>query len=348
MENHHIIQQTEQLQKYVRINVSVLRQSFLPFEFDAQEKFLLPYLGDSLLFELRTLENENNYPEWADTPEKKQVLGQLLEKCKRSLAKFTIYLATPHMDLHLSEMGFVVTHTSNSAPASAHRVQAARDALLSSGYDSLEIMLRHLEAHHHKIDSYKNSEAFLFSFSSLISSADEFNSFLPIGRSRLHFASLKGEMANLTDMVIAPIASKELIDELIQGKQKQTLSEHSKKALFLMQKAIAHLTAANTLTPRSAAIYLNPSAHSPQAFSDLSSGGTRDHQPVNELILRQTKDRLNAVGQAHLAALKKLLQNNPDKFPAYKNSKAFSEADKTKSFENTDSPLFVFGQPPLE
>ncbi len=98
----------------------------------------------------------------ADTPEKKRSAWSAFGKMQTQPGQFTIYLATPHMDLHLSEMGFVVTHTSNSAPASAHRVQAARDALLSSGYDSLEIMLRHLEAHHNKLTPTKTPRRFCF------------------------------------------------------------------------------------------------------------------------------------------------------------------------------------------
>lgn len=345
MENTHLIANTENLQKYVRINISVLRQSFLPYEFDAQEKYLLPYLGDSLLAELRTLENKNEYPGWATSDEKKNTLVSLLEKAKRSLAKFTIYLAAPHMDLHLSEMGFVVTSTQNSAPASTQRVQAVRNALLEGGYDSLEVMLKFLETRHLEIDSYKNSDAFVFAFSNLINSAAEFNKILPINNSRLHFLSLKGELANVRDLVIAPVASKELVKEIIDQKTNNNLTEPNIKALLFMQKALANIAAANTISPRSATIYLNPSSRAGDPVSDSALTDPRGNVPLAGLIITQTKDRLLSVGHAHLAALEKLLHNSPDKYPAFKASDVYANKDKTTPFENTDCPLFIFGQP---
>ncbi len=348
MENIHIISNTQQLQKYVRVNISVLKQSFLPYEFDAQEKYMLPYLGDSLLLELRKLANKEEYPDWADTDQKKNILSSLLDKCSRSLAKFTIYLATPHMDLHLSEMGFVVSNTQHSAPASAHRVQAARSALLESGYDNLETMLKFLEINYKDIDSYKDSDAFVFSFSNLINSAEEFNRILPINQSRLHFLSLKGELNNVKDLTIIPVASKELVNELIQQKKTGSLTKPNEKAVFMIQKAMAHLAAANTISPRSAAIYLNPSSQATDPVSDSTLTNPRGNLPLADLIVRQTKDRLKGVGQAHLAALRKLLTNKPDDYPAFKNSSVYKDSDKSKPFENTESPLFVFGQPSID
>lgn len=342
MENIHIISSTQEIQKYVRINISVLRQSFLPYEFDAQEKYLLPYLGDTLLMELRTLANTQEYPDWATTNTKKNTLTSLLEKAKRALAKFTIYLATPHMDLHLSEMGFVVTNTQNSAPASSQRVQAARNALLEGGYDSLETMLTFLETNHKSIDSYTNSDAFVFAFSNLINSASEFNQILPINNSRLHFLSLKGELANVKDLVIAPVASKELVDEIIDQKSNNNLSPDNKKALLLMQKALAYFAAANTINHNNAARYLNPAA---QLNTNIEV--TNATANLTDLTVRQTKDRLLNIAHSHLAALEKLLINNPEKYPAFKSSAVFANRDKSTPFENSDCPLFIFGQPSI-
>ncbi len=338
----HLIKDTATMQMFVRINVSVLKTSFLPFELDAQEKYILPYLGDSLHIELLTyLNNESgdntDYPSWAATDEKKGTFLEILRLSQQALAKFTLYLAAPHMDLHLSEMGFVVTDSTGSAPASAERVRKLVEAYLSQGYDNLETLLRYLEKHHQVIDSYKESEAFVLANGNLINSADKFDRIVSIRGSRRRFISMKPEMDNIERLVIEPLISPAMADVLREQLRKNTLTDDNLKLIDLLQRALAHLVMAETIT-----------------MDDISDvrikTGTHSSALVepDKQTLFERKERMRGVGNNYLAWVKRMLEQTPDKYPEYKNSEQFVENRTYSTHDNSkddDNRIFVFGQP---
>ncbi len=332
----HLLKTTEDLQGFVRINLSVLRESFLPYEYDAQHKFIARYLGEELHRELIALYNEDAYPDWADSEHKKGVLRQVLYHCQNALAMFTMYMAAPHMDLHLSEMGFVVTHSQNAAPASSQRVKTAVDAFLNQGYDRLEVMLRFMEKHHSVIASYTDSDAYVLENASIINSAIEFDRILPISLSRLRFIALRPEMHNIRKLVIEPIISPELFLELVNQKQKLELSEDNKSLLSLLQHAMAYMAVASTLDESNAHYHLSP-----------MKGEGKGKAFGRDAVL-SAADRFAGYGRNYLAGVKKLLRQHPDKYPTYKHSKQYHAQSKSQAYENTESKVFVFGQPSLE
>lgn len=336
METMHLLKTTQDIQRFVRINLSVMRESFLPYEVDARNKFLVPYLGSELHDELLNLYNQSEYPGWATTQAKQGILDKVLYFAQNALAKFTMYLAAPHMDLHLSEMGFVVTHSQNAAPASAQRVENARNAFLEGGYDNLETLLRFLESKHAAIDSYKDSEAFVLEFSNLINSAGEFDSIVPISKSRLNFIALRSELQDIKNLVIEPAISPELFAQLVDQKRSLSLCPDNKKLLALLQKAMAYMALANTMDESNALSHLSPMLTSNK--KDVFSRAT----------LKQAKERLLGYGRNYLAGAKKLLDKYPEKYPLYKNSEQFAQSDRSRPYENQEGKVFIFGQPALD
>ena len=337
MENRHIIKDTSTLQKFVRVNVSVIKESFLPFELDAQQKYILPYLGEVLHKEILTyLGNESgdntDYPSWADTDSKKAIFKEVIHLTRAALAKFTLYLAAPHFDLHLSEAGFIVTDTTGSAPASAERVRKLVQAYLTQGYDSLETLLRYLEKHHQVIDSYKDSEALVIASGNLINSAELFDRIVSIDGSRRRFIQLKPDMDNIERLVIEPVISPALAEKLREGVRKKDLNADHKKLLELLQRALANLVMAECITL--------------DDVSDLKiiTGNTG---PDKDLLFKR-RERLQGVGNNFLAWAKRLLDKDPDKYPEYKNSDQFVQNRTYSMYQNTDDDdnrIFVFGQP---
>ena len=336
--NKHLIPDTQTLQLFVRVNISVLKNSFLPYELDAQQKYLLPYLGKDLLDQLLNYVHDNDsFPGWADDEDKKTIFKEVLRLSRNSLAKFTLYLAAPHMDLHLSEMGFVVTDATGSTPASAERVRKLVEAYLSQGYDNLETLLRYLEKEHQKIASYKDSEAFVLANGNLINSAEKFDRIVSIGGSRRMFISLKPEMDNIERLVIEPVISPQMADILRDQIRNNNLSDDNKKLLDLLQRSLAHLVMAEVLTP--------------DTFSDVKAkpakaSGSR-YQSDDDAFFER-KERLKGVGNNYLAWVKRLLEQTPDKYPEYKESEQFVEKRTYSTYDNSkedDNRIFVFGQP---
>ena len=313
----HLIKDTDTLQKYVRINTDVLKESFLPYEREAREIYLRPYLGEDLLKDLLGLADETpSYPEWADTDEKKKLLTECLALARASHARFMLHQAAPHLDLHLSEMGFVVTHNTQQSPASAERVRKATEAFLEQGYANLEILLRFLDKNNGEIDSYKDSPAYLRATRNLVNSCELFDSIVNIEGSRLRFLSWQPVMDHIETMHVEPLISLELTDELRRQQREKAVSPANKALLIFLHRAIVHLTMAEA--PEVA--HLKP--------------------------MDVDKERHKDYGRNYLARVKQLLDAKPDDYPEYKTSSSYVVKRQYESFQNTsDSPTFVFGQP---
>ncbi len=330
----HLINTTEELQKFVRINISVLRESFLPYELDARNKFIIPYIGQQLHDELIELNDSNTYPDWVSTPKEEKMLMRILYYTQNALAKFTIYLAAPHMDLHLSEMGFVVTNTQHSAPASAQRVAKAVNAFYNQGFDNLEALLGLIEANHDKIPSYINVTHSIFSTGSLIISATEFNKIFPIGNSRIRFAYLVPELQKVTGSIIIPAIGKAFFDHLLEGKQNLSLDTNHQKLLEKLQLSTAYFTMAGALSENNIRVLFGP-----------MPPGTLPREHPSEATIKNTTKKYSSYAKSHLLQATKLMLSNPGHFPVYKNSPLYNQHLREKPFENLDSGIFIFGHP---
>ena len=333
----HLINTTEDLQRFVRINISVLEKSFLPYEALARKKHLIPYIGQELHDELLTLYYDQIYPQWAETEELKRTLDKILAGAQSCLANFTLYMATPHMDIHLSSMGFVVQHNDSTTPASAQRVQAAQDSFLSLGYDSMELLLELLEASAQKIPSYKNIEAHVLAHEHFINSAKDFDRILSIGKSRLRFISLKKEMTNIEKLSVEPIISSNLAHSIKEQLRQGTLTPENKRIAEIIKRACAYLAVANTLTLENVLDYIQPHQRHSRSTTDALTA-----------VLNNTRERMLAYGKAYLGAVRKILKDHPQDYPLYMDSPVYDPDPKMSSFENNeDNRFFVFGQPPL-
>jgi hypothetical protein len=300
-----LIKTIEDLQKYVRVNISVMEKSFTPYANDAAEKYLRRYLGQDLLDELIEFIDDEEYPGWADDDDKKKIFDKVLSLAQNALAKFTCHLAAPAFDLHLTEMGFVVQQNQTSSPASAERVKKMVESLEAQGWDNMETLLRYLEKHHATITSYKDSDAFVLSTRNLINSAETFDRFVNIEASRLKFIKLRPAMDDVELIHIEPVISVALADELRTQLREANLTDDNKKLLALLQRAIANLVAAREMKREKAEFY----------------------------------------GNHYLAEAKKLLDKDPDKYPLYKESEQYvADKTGYALYENTEeSKTFTFG-----
>ena len=301
-----LIKTIQDLQKYVRVNISIMEKSFSPYANDAAEKYLRRYLGQTLLDELEVfVKTPNSYPSWADTAENKKIFDKVLALSQNTLAKFTCFLAAPAFDLSLTEMGFVVQQNQTTTPASAERVKKLVESLESQGWDNMETLLRYLEKHHAIITSYKDSDAFVLATRNLINSAEVFDRYVNIEASRLKFIKLRPSMDDVELIHIEPVISVALADELRKQQREASLTGDNKKLLTILQRSIANLVGAREMKREGAGRY----------------------------------------GEHYLAEARKLLDKDPDKYPLYKESDQYVATKTGYAYhENTEeAKTFAFG-----
>ena len=116
-----IIKSIEQLRKYVKINASKDFTTYEPFLEDAQQKYIEPYFGASLLDRLDGI---------AEDPLTVQIC--------RALGPFSLALATHEFSINYGESGHTVTRTDKLTPASDAKIEKATQSLFERGWANLD------------------------------------------------------------------------------------------------------------------------------------------------------------------------------------------------------------------
>ena len=319
-----IITSIEVFKKYVNVSGTLNIDTIKPFVNDAQQAYLKEFLGETLLDELDAFRASiSNVPAWdgATSQEVATRLNNLLPYVECALAKFSLFMASPFMDLKVTDSGFGVINNQGVSPASSDRVARFTQATLKAGYDNVETMLRFLEKYKSQYPSWVAGEGYTIYHKYFINSAEEFNKHVNIDNSRLKFRQMLVTMENVELLQIEPVISPELAEAIRTEAKEGDLSADNLKLILYIRKACANLTY--------------------YAF-----GLDADDLP-NSAVIAVEQARMETYlrnGNFYLAEIKKVLDANPDKYPLYAASAVYDAAKTSNAFfENTDSASFVFG-----
>jgi len=301
-----LITTTTELQKYINVVNTVKVESLLPFVNDAQDKYLRPHLGTTLLAELDAFTNEGTIPVWADMDEDdvEAALIALQPYAINPLAAFAMFEGAPSLDVKITESGFAVISNNNLTPASAERVKNFRIQMEQTGWNRIETLLRFLETNQANYPGWVDSEAYTQSTRNLINTAELFDSIVSIEASRLRFTRMRPTMDNVEMLQIEPVISKELADVLRTEIRENNISAVNARLLIPLRRAVAYLTAGIEMDAK-----------------------------------------YTATGVAFLSEAKKILDADPDDYPEYLASDCY-DSTKTSyaAYENEETNKnFVFG-----
>lgn len=233
---------TEQAKEHLKINATLSEESFAPFIPDASEKYIKPFLGKTLF---------SNLEAWAETKELDDppYLYNLYNKVIPVLARFTLLIAAPHLDVNIGESGFTVSGSATLVPASTDRVKRFTQSTEKLAWDNMETLLRFLEENKANYPEWVNSDAYTMAKKNLINSAAEFNSYVYIDNSRLTFHKLRSHIDNVEITTVAPLISEELYYYLIEKLKEDpvNISAKEKTLLNYLKACIANKVATNQL-----------------------------------------------------------------------------------------------------
>jgi len=313
-----LIKTTEEIRKYLKVDISEKESSFLPYVPDATEKYIKQYLGSDQLTELDEYYNDGE-------GEEDELLNNLLIHVQRALAKFTFLLAAPMLDLNISEGGFTVRSTQNQAPASRERVERFMQSLERQAWDNIEMLLAFLEENKDDYPLWADSDAYTMAMHNFINSAAEFDRLVPIGSSRLTFIYLRPAMDNVELTEIEPNISTELSAAIKEQMLSGELSEANEKILPNIKRAVANFT------------------FSKIELKDMS--GSMETTYSHHMIFNQEKrEEYKRLGKWYLGEVIKTIEASPDDYPEYMESDLYDPT--STSYENTqDSGIFIAGTP---
>lgn len=235
-----LITTLDELQKYLKVDSTFKIENLFPYQDSAIEKYLIDVLGDDLTDSLVLWYNDSE-------PEEDTDLTTLLPFVQRVVAKFAFYQGAPNFDLRLTESGFGVVSNQTLAPASKERVNRFVESLESEGWDAVEMLLRFLELNAEQYPLWTESEAYTMQLRNFINSAEEFDKYVNIGKSRLKFRKMRNTMDNVELLQVIPVISQPLAttikEELLSGSPSAAITN----LLPMLCRAVANLTAAHDI-----------------------------------------------------------------------------------------------------
>lgn len=279
----------------------------------AENKYMRKYLGSEFYITL------NDYV--ADNGETDETLEDLLEVLRPALGAFAVKDAVSQLNLVLTDSGFAVTESTGLAPASKQRTDDLKAELEESAWDGIEAMLQFLEENKENYAEWVASDGYTQAHRNLINSAVEFFDLVNLETSRLMFSRLRAIMDNVETLVIAKEISSELLDEIKEQIEDDSVSDDNDAILPDLKRALANLTIA---------------AHVPEEKSENQS--VADKYNINA----ERRKQYEQTGVSYLARAIKTIKDTPDNFPAYEESALYTAP--VAPFENLEeNPTFIMG-----
>ena len=165
---------------------------------------------------------------------------ELVGYCEAVVARKAYLEGIPSFDLTETSAGFVVTRNDNQAPASPERVKKLQDSIAHRLTDSIENLFQYLEEHTDYHNDWKGSSTYALLSDTYIHTLSEFRRYAPWPGSRIEWVASKPMMLNVAKLMIEPVISQELSEEIIEELRDDDLSESNGTIISDLKFAFAN------------------------------------------------------------------------------------------------------------
>lgn len=315
-----IVRTADKIREYNKAFKTLKDESIVPYASDAEEKFIKKFLGKTLYAAL------DAYITAGGTGDDEY--DALLPYVERASSRFTLFAASPFLDINLGDTGYTTSNTSNLSPASKERVERYTMKLIKMGFENVETMLEFLEENQDDYPLWVASDAYTLATTNFIRTAIEFDEIVTVKISRMIFQHIRPQMDNVETFRIDTIISEELSDEILQEIDDDDVSVLNQKLLKFIKPAVANLTVANIITGAAKAKDTSETL----SFKDLQ------------------REEYQKLGEFYIMEIQKVLDANPTDYPLYIASDLYNE-DKTTNdmYEvSEDDKVLGMGAIPLK
>ena len=219
--------------RYLKLTNTLSDNDFVPFVPDAIIRYILPYIGDSLVSLLWQLHNHT-----LDAGSTARI-SQLMSNVEAPLARFTFLLAAPSLDINIGQNGFTTASGGNLVAASKERVSRFTSSIEELGYAGIESLLRFLYTNRASYPEWIESSAYSAWSKGFVRSADVFNRYYNIDGSYLRFFKLNQCMDSIELLVIAPLLGVSLFNALLTESISGEATGVRLQAIQLVERVIA-------------------------------------------------------------------------------------------------------------
>jgi len=328
-----LIKTIQDIQKYVAVANSLTLPGLVPDINDVEENVIIPHIGSAFYVEI-----EAAYQGGSPTAPQQLVIDRLQE-CVSNLS-VAQYLDV--IQVSISDSGVTRDESGNSKTAYKYQLEAAKEQFVRKGWLALENLLSFLEPTKDTYTTWRDSPEYTVNKKLIISSAEMFDAYYAINRSRLLYHAMRHLLKQVEEMELEDVLGSDLLDEI---KAELLVAGVSADNQLLLDKfiyaAVANLAIVRGLGDMIVKLDVNGAV----VYDKLSMKGEGPFEQDNIAPL----DRISAkkfnvqnVGAKYLDRLKIYLNTNASatKYAAYFTSGLY-EAPIAVSSEVYDSNVYI-------
>lgn len=313
------------LKAYLPVATNFDWSDIAPFVAIAEERDIIPFLSQAqydLLIALTSPSGDNQ---------------KLIQLSSRALAQTALLRMIPFRNLNLGKTGFTVTETEGTKVASQWRVEDLKSACLDNYFEGLEDMLRFLEEKKTTFTAWASSSSRTDFTKNFIWTADEFQTYCDIQRSRRVFLSLKPYM-DRSDETIKEVTGEGLYNELKTQLAAGSVSSNNQKLLPFIRYAVTNLAMAAALPSFSLIL-----TRSGPKLVETSMALTSVVEKVDRTAIDDRAMKCEAIGKASIKRLQDYLYANASNYPLFTADTSVYNTSRQTDYNDKSNTTYGLG-----
>lgn len=174
-------------------------------------------------------------------------LDELLPYVQRPLILFAYHLGADELGVNISDQGIQIVSTDTHKQAFQWQVKGVKDSWINKAYIFTEELLEFLDENKTNYPEWASSQACTESKEFFILSAEQFNEYVWIGKSRRLYTLLKPIMRFVERRYIKATICQELYDKIKEEIRQGTTGDDNSKLLEWIRPAVAYHTMARAI-----------------------------------------------------------------------------------------------------
>lgn len=295
-----LIRTIEEIKQHLSVSNSVKFATISPSLDTVEREYLKKVIGQTMFDELQEY-YDNGSP---NNTEVQEDMFKLLSLSQAAVCNLAYWHGFDRLNVYIEEGGFKRTESDKFKGLFKYQEDNLKDYFKSTGFNCLDDVLEHLEAHPDSFQEFHASQTGKDLKGMFIPSTDLFDEIYFISRSRLIFMRLKPYMQIIEDLKIKTLLGPENYNFVRTEMQKQTPEEKVLSLLPLIRRPIAFYSSAMLMEESGAELGEKGLFFDGRMANNINDQNktTAEASRVAELVKRN-----KALGDSFLAILKNYL-----------------------------------------
>jgi hypothetical protein len=300
-----IVKSIDQVREVIPVNASVDYSTLTPYLQIAEDKFLLPVLGQSFYDELDSAENPT------------EAQAKALKKCRAASVNYAMYHGFDMLNVTFADNGYL--RSDKDTGLYRYQEENLKDRFKNDAFDNLDNLIEYLQTNASTFEQFRSSQFYTDTKGTFFPNTRSFNDIYNINNSRLVFLQIARFFDRVIDFEIVPAIGRTLYDKVVAEMKKETGSGQQPDISLItltpyIRKPLAYLAVAYGIDEIGLRI-----TEKGLYFETSQAGSNSNIQTIlaSAELKQQIYQRVKKTGDSYKAMLFNYLRDHSDQYPDF-------------------------------